>query len=209
MAELLILDGPPALSRFALDKLRAQMPASITGLYAEFVHLLAVDAALGPEERARAEALLTYGPRNDLPRRLGEPIGVVLPRLGTISPWSSKATEIFRICDLESVSRVERGVRWYLEGKGDTEAVLSLVHDRMTERVIRAGGRAEEGVETGFSSVFELLEPRPLSRVELLRGGKGALTAANVDLGLALSDDEIDYLLRAYLDWIATRRTSS
>jgi phosphoribosylformylglycinamidine synthase len=168
------------------------LPTSITGLYAEFVHLLAIDAALGPEERTRAEALLTYGPQNDLPRRLGEPIGVVLPRLGTISPWSSKATEIFRICDLESVTRVERGVRWYLEGEGDAEAVLNLVHDRMTERV--------QGVESGFSSVFELLEPRPLTRVELLRGGKAALTAANADLGLALSDDEIDYLVSAYLE---------
>ena len=114
--ELMILDGPPALSKFALIKHRNGLAGSVgqvQDIYAEYVHLLSLSAPLDDQELARASALLHYGPEQDLPERTGREIGVVLPRLGTISPWSSKASDIFAICDLNKVLRVERGVRWF------------------------------------------------------------------------------------------------
>jgi phosphoribosylformylglycinamidine synthase len=191
--ELLVLDGPPAFSRFALEKLLVDAPDSVTGLYAEYVHLLSLSAPLAEEELARAGALLTYGPRRGLPAREGRLVGTVLPRLGTISPWSSKATDIFGICGLGKVGRVERGVRWFVAGSGDGDeaVIMSRLHDRMTERV---------ATETDFPSVFQSLEPKPLARIDVLKGGRDALAIANGELGLALSDDEIDYLVAAYVD---------
>lgn len=190
----MILDGQPACSKFVLDKRLNEMGSAVgrpDGLYAEFVHLLSVSEALTTAELERAEALLRYGPEEDLPERTGREIGVVLPRLGTISPWSSKATDIFSICGLSKVLRVERGVRWYVEGPVDVELVLAQAHDRMTERVV---------TDADFSSVFDTLPPQPLTTVSVLAGGRRALAEANVRLGLALSADEIDYLVAAYLE---------
>ncbi|MDD9997097.1 MAG: phosphoribosylformylglycinamidine synthase [Rhodospirillaceae bacterium] len=186
MAELLVLAGPPALSEFRLEKLREGL--GIGGLYAEFVHLLRVDEPLGPAERERAEALLRYGPELDLPERCGELQLTVVPREGTISPWSSKATDIFHICDLERVTRVERGVRWFSTAPLN-EAAVGALHDRMTECVVG---------ENDFESVFATLAPKPFATVPVLSGGAGALHKANSDLGLALSEDEIDYLADAF-----------
>ena len=188
MAELLVLAGPPALSEFRLEKLREGL--GIDGLYAEFVHLLRVDEPLGPAERERAEALLRYGPELDLPERCGELQLTVVPREGTISPWSSKATDIFHICDLERVTRVERGVRWFSTAPF-TKAAAGALYDRMTECVVG---------ENEFESVFATLAPKPFSTVPVLYGGAGALQKANTDLGLALSEDEIGYLADAFTD---------
>ncbi len=191
--EPLILDGPPALSSFALEKLlraaRAHSKGQVNGLYAEYVHLLSISAALDGQELNRSQALLSYGPKHGLPERRGEPVGIVLPRRGTISPWSSKASDIFRICELHKVVRVERGIRWYLDGACDIEALMTDLHDRMTERVVSEGD---------FSTVFDSLSPKPLNTVALMEGGTAALMAANTELGLALSADEIDYLAGAY-----------
>ncbi len=194
--ELMIENGQPACSKFALDKLKAEIGSSgvaLDNLYAEYVHLLALSAPLSEEELGRARALLRYGPEEGLPEPVGTEIGVVLPRHGTISPWSSKATDIFAICDLGKVLRVERGVRWFVDGPADAgvDVVLAAVHDRMTERVLTSGQ---------FDSVFETLSPQPLSTVGVLEGGRAALNQANTELGLALSDDEIDYLVGAYLE---------
>ena len=188
MAELLVLAGPPALSEFRLEKLREGL--GIGGLYAEFVHLLRVDESLGPAERERAEALLRYGPELDLPERRGELQFTVVPREGTISPWSSKATDIFHICDLERVTRVERGVRWFSTAPLN-EAAAGALYDRMTECVVG---------ENEFESVFATLAPKPFATVPVLSGGAGALHKANSDLGLALSEDEIGYLADAFTD---------
>ncbi len=189
-----ILDGQPACSKFVLDKRQAEIGAvagAVDGLYAEYVHLLALSAPLTTEELERARALLRYGPEQDLPGRVGREVGVVLPRLGTISPWSSKATDIFSICGLTKVQRVERGVRWFVAGDADEKTVLAAVHDRMTERVV---------TDASFESVFDTLTPRPLATVGVLSGGRDALVQANSELGLALSEDEIDYLIAAYLE---------
>lgn len=192
--ELMILNGQPARSKFVLEKLSGELggsAAGLDGLYAEFVHLLSLSAPLDEAELDRARALLRYGPEEGLPAPVGNEVGVVLPRLGTISPWSSKATDIFGICGLDKVMRVERGVRWFVAGSAKPAVVLAAVHDRMTERVV---------TDEAFATVFENLTPQPLSTVGVLEGGRAALTGANVELGLALSDDEIDYLAAAYLE---------
>ena len=188
MAELLVLAGPPALSKFRLEKLREGLGAG--ALYAEFVHLLNVEGLLRPAERERAEALLRYGPELDLPERQGELRLTVVPRAGTISPWSSKATDIFHICGLERVTRVERGVRWFSTAPLD-EAAADALYDRMTECVVS---------EHDFESVFATLAPKAFATVGVLAGGASALRKANVDLGLALSEDEIDYLADAFAE---------
>ncbi len=136
MIEVVLLPGPPALSRFRLDKLRGRLDLGDGPLYAEFVHLLAVSAPLSDAELARCASLLHYGPAADVPQRDGSHVATVVPRQGTISPWSSKATDIFHICDLAKVTRVERGVRWYMDPAAARRAALSVLFDRMTEQRI-------------------------------------------------------------------------
>jgi phosphoribosylformylglycinamidine synthase len=102
----------------------------------------------------------------------------VVPRLGTVSPWSSKATDIARSCGLARVRRIERGVAWWLPGT-TAEAAADLLHDRMTESLLRSGEEA--------SALFERAEPAPLATVDVLGGGIDALQAANSRLGLALT----------------------
>jgi phosphoribosylformylglycinamidine synthase len=189
MTELLLLPGPPAHSQFRLDKLCERIRLRPGALYAEFVHLLALAAPLGAEQLARCQALLAYGPRSGLPQRGGRPLTTVVPRRGTISPWSSKATDIFRICGLDSVVRVERGVRWYVDDAQRAGVDLAALYDRMTQQPVD---------EQDLNSIFAALPPRPLSRIDVLADGRPALERANDMLGLALSDDEIDYLMDAY-----------
>jgi len=189
MTELLVLEGPPAFSAFRLDKLAQQLGVETSGLYAEYVHLLELHRPLRAEARLRAQSLLRYGPERGLPPRIGSAFATVVPRLGTISPWSSKATDIFRICGLDEVRRIERGVRWFVDPGLAAKLDARALYDRMTERLVD---------ESDLASVFQDLPPRPLSRVAVLAEGRDALVRANRDLGLALSDDELDYLLTSY-----------
>ncbi|MDH3643805.1 MAG: phosphoribosylformylglycinamidine synthase, partial [Gammaproteobacteria bacterium] len=191
MTELLLLAGPPARSKFRIRKVEELLGLEAGTLYAEFVHLLALSGPLSDRERERAGALLRYGPEADLPERVGVLTATVVPRQGSISPWSSKATDIFRICGLTQVTRVERGLRWFLNGRELEPAQLELLYDRMTERLV---------AEDQLAGVFAELEPQPLSVVALLSDGPEALRRANTELGLALSEDEIDYLASAYRD---------
>ena len=189
---LLVLPGPPVFSQFRLNKLLTQARASapaVAALYAEYVHLLAIDGELTNRERGVAQALLEYGPRVGLPQRAGEPRFTVLPRAGTISPWSSKATEIFRICGLTKVRRVERAVRWYVAGDAAVGDVAPLLHDRMTQSIV---------VGDDFSALFAARAPQPFGTIAFTANGRAALVAANDGLGLALSGVEIDYLSDAY-----------
>ncbi len=191
---LLVLPGPPAFSAFRLakllDRVRASAP-SVTRLYGEYVHVLALDAPLTDEERGRALALLEYGPQVGLPERSGEYTLTVLPRAGTISPWSSKATDILRICGLTKLRRVERGVRWYVTGSAPPDAYASLLYDRMTQGIVFG-----EDYSASFASRTAL----PVRTVAFAREGRAAIENANVVLGLALSESEIDYLCGAYRD---------
>ncbi len=180
MNQVLALAGQPAYSHFRLAGFSPALPNG--ALYAEYVHLLSLSRPLDEQERERAEALLCYGPQSGLPQRRGACVGVVLPRAGTVSPWSSKASDIFRIVGLDAVQRVERGVRWFVEG--GSELRKEVLFDRMTSRWVADGD---------FADVFSDAQPKPLRRVPL-----ADLESANVALGLALSADEIDYLRGAY-----------
>ena len=189
--------GSPALSPFRLEKLltalRRQVPA-ITDAYAEFVHF--VDGRLTTHDREILDRLLRYGP--SIPQRhlTGEPVFLVIPRPGTISPWSSKATDIAHNCGLQHVRRIERGIAFYLESTqplttADLSRLQPLAHDRMTETALTA--------DDDLTTIFTQAEPAPLTRIDLMNGGRKALTTANRELGLALSDEEMDYLLDCFI----------
>jgi phosphoribosylformylglycinamidine synthase len=183
----LLLDGPAALSVFALAKVRVDVPDIV---YAEFLHLLELGEPLSDLQLAQVQQLLSYGPTLELPPKQGQRLTTVLPRRGTISPWSSKASDIFARCGLDSVLRVERGVRWYTAEGADVSAVdLEALHDRMTEQCWAA---------ESFENWFVQASPKPVATVPLLSQGLTALQEANVRLGLALSEDEFEYLHNAY-----------
>ena len=196
---MLHLRGCPALSDFRLQQLRQQLAMqipSLTAIRAEYLHVAELSEALNPRQQAVLEKLLSYGPLLS-----GEvPVGlslIVVPRPGTISPWSSKATDIVRNCGLEQVRRVERGIVYTLTLAGDAvlseqqrQGVLPLIHDRMTETVL---------FDVNDTDVlFRHAVPAPYDVVDVLAGGRAALATANDDLGLALSDDEIDYLVENF-----------
>ena len=189
---MLILLGPPAFNPARLARKRegmARANPSVTAVGARFVHFADVAAPLTDEASTVLGRLLEYGPRLALNEVTGRELFVV-PRLGTISPWSSKATDIARNCGLGDVRRIERGIVWTIAGTvADEQALRAALHDRMTESVLET---AADGAK-----LFVRAEPRPLSRIDLAPG-RGALEAANKRLGLALADDEIDYLMKSY-----------
>ena len=190
MSEILKLRGSPALSAFRLEKLHARLAEVAPGariVGTEFWHFVELAHAPDARERALLEQLLTYGEAVQPAPDAGE-LYLVLPRIGTISPWSSKATDIARQCGLPSVQRVERGVAYFIAAAGASRAAIAAeVHDRMTETV--AGDAADA------AQLFRHFEPRPLAAIDALGRGRAALDEANRAMGLALSADEIDYLL--------------
>lgn len=193
---MLILRGAPAFSAFRqgklLDRLRAELP-SVQELCCEFVHFVELAGALDEPQLQLLQRLLRYGPARedaglDRLRREGRLI-LVTPRLGAISPWSSKASDILHNCGLIKVSRVERGIAYYLPSgiaQRELEKAVAVLHDPMTQQVVFDLEQAED--------LFSHAQPRPLREVDLLGGGRAALQQANGELGLALAEDEIDYL---------------
>ncbi|MBL8249714.1 MAG: phosphoribosylformylglycinamidine synthase, partial [Candidatus Competibacter sp.] len=188
--------GSPALSPFRLEKLltllRQRVP-TVTDAYAEFIHF--VEGRLITHDREVLDRLLQYGPGAEQRHLVSEPTFLVIPRPGTISPWSSKATDIAHNCGLHHVHRIERGIAWYLESaeplNADDWATLKpLVHDRMTEAALTP--------DDDPAALFAHAEPAPLTTVNILGNGRTALAIANRELGLALSEDEIDYLLDSF-----------
>ncbi|EPD46923.1 MULTISPECIES: phosphoribosylformylglycinamidine synthase [Delftia] len=199
-------EGGNALSSFRAQQLLTDLVAihpKITGIAARFVHLVATDAAPTPALQERLQALLTYGDPYEGPAD-GAAL-VVTPRLGTISPWASKATDIARNCGL-GVFRVERITEYRIAFKTgllsnvlgsapelsaeQTARIAALLHDRMTESVFATRAEAEQ--------LFSALEAAPMEFVDVLGGGRAALETANRQWGLALADDEIDYLVDAF-----------
>ncbi len=191
------LRGAPALSVFRRNKLLARVQAKVpgvTGLYAEFMHFADLSAALDSDQQAVLERLLSYGPSVPVEEPNGALL-LVVPRFGTISPWSSKASDIAHNCGLGVIKRLERGIAYYVSGELSSEElakVKALLHDRMTELVL-------DQVEDA-ASLFAHTEPKPFNRVDILGGGRAALEQANVELGLALAEDEIDYLVQSFTE---------
>ncbi|WP_127805984.1 phosphoribosylformylglycinamidine synthase [Hydrogenophaga sp. NH-16] len=204
---LRFFDGGNAISDFKVQQLLPRLQGisdKITGLSARFVHLASFDAAPDAATVERLGQLLTYGePATEAflaAEKAGAPALYVLPRLGTVSPWASKATDIAHNCGL-ALHRVERlvefrvGLKSGLLGKASLSeeqlrTVADLLHDRMTEAVTTERSQAE--------ALFTELHPAPMEHVDVLGGGRAALEKANVEWGLALADDEIDYLVNAF-----------
>ncbi|MGD8897234.1 MAG: phosphoribosylformylglycinamidine synthase [Acidobacteriota bacterium] len=188
---ILKLPGGTALSDFRLEKLNALVAASCKGLHVtttQYWHFVEIERQLTPDEQRTLDRLLTYGPEGPAPGELRERVILVTPRLGTISPWSSKATDIARQCGLGVVRRVERGTAFHLDGRtAEISPALSLLHDRMTEVVMASVEEADE--------LFHHFEPKPLNEIDILGRGRDALAEANLAMGLALASDEADYLL--------------
>jgi len=200
-------DGGNAISDFKVQQLLPRLAAlsdKITGLSARFVHLAAFDGEPDAATVARVGELLTYGePATELHTKLeaaGAPALLVMPRLGTVSPWASKATDIAHNCGL-ALHRVERLVEFRLQLKSgllgkaslsaeQLRAVADLLHDRMTENVSLDRTQAQ--------ALFTELHAAPMEQVDVLGGGRVALERANTDWGLALAVDEIDYLVNAF-----------
>jgi phosphoribosylformylglycinamidine synthase len=181
MPEILALRGAAALSPSRLARLRDRFG---TALAAEHWYFAETDGRLAAEELARFRDLL--GIPATLPPEPAGAMILVTPRLGTISPWSSKATDIARNCGFAAVKRIERGIAYHATEPLDA----ALLHDRMTESVLASLKDAER--------LFHHVAPQPLTTVDVLSGGRVALVAANGELGLALSDDEIDYLVENF-----------
>lgn len=189
-----ILHGSLAFSQFSITKLLTscqELELPVCGLSARFVHFVHLDEALEPAETAKLEQLLTYGRPAHYQERKAL-LYLVVPRFGTISPWSSKATDIAHNCGLNKVQRIERGIAYQVELSGsltpeqDT-ALKGLLHDRMIEVVLSDVADA--------ARLFSQAEPAPMTSIDILAGGRDTLVEANLRLGLALVEDEIDYLV--------------
>ena len=194
-------EGGNALSDFRANQLLPRLQAvepAVASVSARYVHLASFDAAPSADTLSHLGALLTYGePSGQQPD--GELI-IVAPRLGTVSPWASKATDIAHNCGI-AVHRVERVIEYKIGlkpalikhkqlSKEELSALAALLHDRMTESVLPTREAA--------GALFTELHPEPLAHVDVLGGGQAALQQANTDWGLALAADEIDYLVQAF-----------
>ncbi|MEE8365292.1 MAG: phosphoribosylformylglycinamidine synthase [Gammaproteobacteria bacterium] len=191
---MLCLPGSPALSNFRLQKLRQQFSKQgfeIRGLSSRFIHLVDTSSALSEAENSILDNLLTYGPATSQSDTAGADY-YVFPRPGTISPWASKATDIAHQCGLTQIHRMERGIQYTVDciSSSSRESVAALLHDRMIEAVFM-------DLED-CAMLFQNHDPRPLTMIDVINQGHGALTQANLELGLALSEDEIEYLADAY-----------
>jgi len=191
----MILEGVEAFSPFRIEAVIKRMKKDApelgaSGIKAEFIYLVELDRPASSDVMKKTFALL--GALNEAANTGGF---FVTPRKGTISPWSSKATDIFHNCGLASVLRVERGIHYRVScgaeaaplSLDEARPILHAIHDRMTE-----------GAYHDVADIFSHMEPRPLAVIGLLQKGRGALERANVEMGLALSPDEIDYLFNAY-----------
>ncbi len=201
MSHVLVLKGANALSEFRVSGLLQRLQGAeplVASVSARYLHVVWSSADIAADEQSRLESLLTYGDpgRDDE----GETF-ISIPRLGTISPWASKATDIAHNCGLTQIRRIERGITYRVGLKkgllgrktlssAGRDTIAALLHDRMTENMVDAA--------FDLSRLFDSLAPRPIETVDIAAQGKAALQQANVAWGLALSDDEIDYLHTAF-----------
>ncbi|MGR8953678.1 MAG: phosphoribosylformylglycinamidine synthase, partial [Gammaproteobacteria bacterium] len=193
---MITVPGASALSSFRIRKLLVRLQsvdASIQSVSARYLHFVDLTRDLNGLENDLLNQLLDYGSKPGS-ASAGMYRLLVVPRPGTISPWSSKATEIANRCGLTHVARIERGIEYRLQGRAELpesglKRLASLVHDRMTQSVVL--GHAEP-------DLFGRHSPQRLRRVEVIEQGRDALAQANAEMGLALSDDEMDYLTTSF-----------
>jgi len=182
--------GNPAHSEYRLNQLLSEIQTvtPIQKLVSRHIYFIETSQPLTPEERAHLSILLN-GCEEEV-QVSGTPDCIVTPRAGTISPWSSKATDIMHTCGIDHIQRIEHGIAYFMEGVEDLNAVLPFIHDRMMEQVITQVTEAE--------SLFSHQTPKPFTQIDVLGRGLEALQEANRTLGLALSEDEMEYLVSAF-----------
>ncbi len=207
MTTVLIIPGSAALSDFRQERLLRTLNdrgLPVASIAAESCYFVGLNGPLSAPDRDRLESLLDDGRRQ--PSRSADRHAIqflVIPRLGTLSPWASKATDIARHCGLPQVHRIERGVRYTVVperrligtqklDETQVRAVAACLHDRMTETVVAP--------DFDGQALFAPVSGQPVRTVPVMEQGRAALESSNASLGLALSADEIDYLLRAYRD---------
>ena len=185
--------GGRALSPFRLEKLLKEINTlnlQVFAVHTEYWHFCSLTRNLQDNELGALRKLLNNDPAQENNPYPGE-FFLVLPRPGTISPWSSKATDIARHCGLAAIERIERGISFYIQchtklSAEDKARLAPLIHDRMTEAVF--------GSFDDAAKLFQHFAPKPLNTIDVMSGGIEALRQANQAMGLALSADEIEYL---------------
>ena len=189
---MFIVAGASAHSSFKKTQLLTRLSSisSVQSIESQWVYLF--DQALNEQQQQSALQLLNDGQSFELRQAASDEVQIlVTPRVGTISPWSSKATDIFANCNTP-IHRLERGVLFTLKGLKDvSKDVILALHDRMTESVFN---KIEDA-----AALFSETEPKPLNSIDILGEGKAALVKANSEFGFALSDEEIDYLTDAFV----------
>ncbi len=192
---MLVVCGGSALSQFRIDKKLATLKSicpSINSISTNFIYLVNTTASLDEDEAVKLENLVD-GKVEDNFKLPSHASYIVIPRPGTISPWSSKATDILHHCSLSNVNRIERGVLWQFEINSNSTLDLNIfpeLHDRMTQTIVTEMSQCE--------ALFISGNPKELTYIDILGQGKQALVMANNTMGLALSDDETDYLFDAF-----------
>ena len=191
---MLTLLGGSALSpseqKSLLHKLQ-QVDGDIHNLSAQFVHF--IDGDVTPAQQSVLSEILNYGRRDNCPVHPSDSLFLVVPRLGTISPWASKATDIAHNVGLKSINRIERGIAYYIDAKHHDDwspSIIHLLHDRMVQSVLYDLDDAQK--------LFHTATPKPLVEIDIMGAGKQALVHADRAMGLALSEQEIDYLTDAF-----------
>jgi len=192
-SRLIVLQGVPALSDFRKAKLCDVLQTS--NIEALFIHVAEVSMDWTDADSQKLADILG-SPLQYFEADAADNLFIVTPRVGTISPWSSKATDIAGLCGLSSLLRIERAIAYRVQGERDT--VSAALHDRMTESVLTS--------TNDLKRLFEHQTPKPLVHIDVLRDGRTALEVANRELGLALAADEVDYLLE---NFIALKRNPS
>jgi len=194
---MLNLLGSSMLSDFNKQKLIQRLHnkgIEVSQIDAKYVHFIDIQSPLSEQEQQTLKSLLTYGPKDELASGVNECLSlVVTPRAGTISPWSSKATNIAKNCGLDKVNRIERGVIYQFAGNAQVitssqsrQVIMDEILDRMTELALH--------IVDDSALLFAQSEAKSLMQLDVLAKGVDALHEANETLGLALADDEIDYL---------------
>ena len=197
--EIIHIAGGPAYSKFRKEKLLEKLQTvnpQIKDIHSEYLHIVWCEKKIAASEKDTLEKILHYGPKAQVLDFKDNSI-ITIPRPGTISPWASRATDIANHCGLYDIKRIERAVAVYIELKNgallseDQKKVLALyLHDRMTEVSIFNLDDAK--------ALFSHLAPKPIQYAEMLEHGKKVLNDFNKNLGLALSEDEIDYLFNYF-----------